>query len=353
MKKSKGSAKVIITLVITVALILMTGCAGTNNAASPTQAQAAVTNAPEAATTAEPIKSKQPAEKKQLTIAFSVKTQDPYQKAIADGIKAIVEAAGHKFVLSVVGGQLAVNTQINQLEDLITQKVDGIVLAPMDSQAVIPVMKKAKEARIPVILVDTPVGAENVEFYLTFVGTDNFNAGKMAGEEMVKELNGSGKVFIVRGANGNAAGDQRVDGFKKGIEGSDIKVVAEQVGNWSNTDAMQAMENMLTANSKVDGVFSASDIMDDGILQALADNKRSGIKLISIDGSKAGVALIEKGDLTASIAQFPDLMGSKAAEIMLSVLEGVTESSAVEKNIDSGTAVYNLANMELASKAKF
>ena len=145
------------------------------------------------------------------------------------------------------------------------------ILSPMDGKAVVPVLKKAQAAKIQVIVVDSSVEKGNEGLYISYVGTDNFNAGKTAGQRMVKELGAKGNVLIVRGANGSLAGDQRVDGFKAGIQGSGLVVVGEQPGNWTNSVAMQVTENMLQANKQVDGLFSASDVMLDGILQAAGD----------------------------------------------------------------------------------
>ena len=200
------------------------------------------------------------------TIAFSLKTvtNDDFQKAIATSIQQAVEKSGNKFLLVTAGDETGVSIQVNQVEDLIAKKVDAIVLNPMDGKSVVPVLKKAQAAKIPVIVVDSSVEKGNESLYISYVGTDNFNAGKVAGQRMVKELGGQGNVLIVRGANGSSAGDQRVDGFKAGIEGSGLKVVGEQPGNWTNSVAMQVTENMLQANKKVDGLFSASDVMLDG-----------------------------------------------------------------------------------------
>jgi ribose transport system substrate-binding protein len=289
------------------------------------------------------------------TIAFSVKTltNEPFQSAIAESIQQTVEAAGHEFTLVTAGGQTAISTQVNQIEDLISSEVDAIILNPMDSKAVIPVLKKAKESGIPVILVDTPIDQGNEDLYVTYIGTDNFNAGVLAGQKMVEVLGGKGEVLIVRGANGNMAGDQRVDGFKKGLEGSDVTVASEQVGNWSNDVAMQATENMLQAHSDIQGIFSASDVMLDGILQALKDNEKTDVAIMSVDGSMKGVEFVEQGKITGTMAQFPAMMGESAAEYLIQILDGSLDVSTLEKNIDSGTKVFDSSNLEEALEAAF
>jgi ribose transport system substrate-binding protein len=296
-----------------------------------------------------------PAFAAEYEIAFSLKTitNDDFQRAIANSVEKAVKDSGHKFSLVTAGEQTAVSTQVNQVEDLIAKKVNGIILNPMDSRAVIPVLRKAKDAGIPVILVDTPVEPGNEDLYVTYIGTDNFNAGKVGGETLAKALGGEGNILIVRGANGNSAGDNRVDGFKAGIQGSGLKVVGEQPGDWTNNVAMQVMENMLQANSKVEGVFTASDVMLDGILTALEDAGRKNVKIMSVDGSKAAVERIEEGDLFGTMAQFPGRMGPKAVELLVGILDGKIKPESVEKYIDSGTVCYTTDNLPQAKAESF
>jgi ribose transport system substrate-binding protein len=289
------------------------------------------------------------------TIAFSLKTvtNDDFQKAIATSIQQAVEKSGNKFLLVTAGDETGVSIQVNQLEDLIAKKVDAIILNPMDGKAVVPVLKKAQAAKIPVMIVDSSVEKGNEALYLSYVGTDNFNAGKVAGQRMVKELGGQGDVLIVRGANGSSAGDQRVDGFKAGIAGSGLKVVGEQPGNWTNSVAMQVTENMLQANKKVDGLFSASDVMLDGALQAIDDAGRTGIKILSVDGSKKAVDLVEQGAIVGTMAQFPSKMGTIAVDNLLAALDGKKGADSIPKVIDSGTMVYDKSNLAEARKWAF
>src|SRR5690554_1126258 len=274
-------------------------------------------------------------------IAFSLKTitNDAFQKAIADSVEDAAKAAGARFTLVTAGQQTAVSNQVSQVEDLIAKGVDGIVLSPMDSRAVIPVLRKAKDAGIPVVLVDQTIEAGNEDLYLSYIGTDNFNAGKMAGEKMVELLGGQGNVMIVRGAAGSSAGDDRVDGFKAGLAGSSIKVVGEQPGNWANDRAMQVTENMLQANSNVQGLFTASDVMLNGILTALENAGKSNVQILSVDGSDDVKEMIKDGEVYGSMAQFPNVMGEKAIELLMGAINGTLDTASVPKYIDSGTMV--------------
>lgn len=277
--------------------------------------------------------------KAQPEIAFSLKTitNDAFQKAIADSVEAAAKSAGAKFTLVTAGQQTAVSNQVSQVEDLIAKGVDGIVLSPMDSKAVIPVLKKAKEAGIPVVLVDQTIEAGNEDLYISYIGTDNFNAGKVGGQTLAEVLGGKGNVLIVRGANGSSAGDERVDGFKAGIAGTSIKIVGEQPGNWANDRAMQVTENMLQANGDIQGLFTASDVMLNGILTALSNAGKKNVKIISVDGSDDVKVMIKNGEVHGSMAQFPDVMGTKAIELLMGAINGTLDLKSVPKYIDSGT----------------
>jgi ribose transport system substrate-binding protein len=223
----------------------------------------------------------------------------------------------------------------------------------MDGNAVVPVLGKAHDAGIPVVIVDSPVAKGHEGLYITFVGTDNLNAGTQAGKQMVQALGNKGKVLVVRGANGSVAGDNRVDGFKKGLEGSGVTIVGEQPGDWTNSVAMQVTENMLQANKDVQGLFTASDVMLEGILEALSDGNKKGITIISVDGSHKAVDLLAAGQISGTMAQFPQKIGSLAVENLVSVIEKKSEANSIPKIIDSGTTMYSKDNLDEARKQMF
>jgi len=163
-----------------------------------------------------------------------------------------------------------------------------------------------------------------------------------------------GEYTYLRGGLEHALARRREQGLLgPGILGSGLKVVGEQPGNWTNSVAMQVTENMLQANKKVDGLFSASDVMLDGTLQAIGDANRSGIKILSVDGSKKAVDLVEQGAIVGTMAQFPAKMGTIAVENLLAVLDGKKAASSIPKVIDSGTMVYDKTNLDEARKWAF
>lgn len=278
-------------------------------------------------------------------IAFSLKTvtNDNFQQSIANAIQEACKAKGVKFTLVTAGDETAVATQVTQIEDLITKHVSALIVNPMDANAVIPALQKAKEAGIPVVLVDSSIEAGHEDLYVTHIGTDNENAAKQGAQELSKVLDGKGKVILVRGANGNSVGNARANGFKAGLA-SGIKLVGEQPGDWSNDTAKQVTENMLQANPDVTGIMSCSDVMVDGILQAVEDQGLKGkVKIMSFDGDSTD--LIKQGLVLGTMAQFPKVMGEKAVDTLVSILNKTASAESFPKYIDSGTKCYTKDNI--------
>ena len=280
-----------------------------------------------------------------LTIGYSTKTitNDAFQLSLHNAIKDAVEANGDTFVGVLAESQTAVATQVNQIEDLINQGVDGLIVNPMDSNACIQVLVKANIAGIPVVLLDQGIEKGHEDLYVTFISTDNAAGGKNAGERMVKELNNVGNVIIVRGANGSQAGDDRANGFKEGIKDSGLVLINEQPGDWVVDKAMQVTENMIQANPDIQGIFCCSDNMLPGILQALQNNDIENVVIISFDGSDAGIQMIKDGKILGTVAQFPDKIGAWGVEYLMKALKG--EAEGVEPFIDAGTEVFDLATV--------
>ena len=289
-------------------------------------------------------------------IGLSVKTitNDPFQAAWVQAATDKVEELGGTVQLLVAGGQTAVASQSSQLEDLVTQQVDGIVVSPLDGSAVLPALQKAKDAGVPVILVDQPIAAGNEELYETLIATDNVNAGRQLATYLVTAMpDPELKVAIIEGAPGSVAGDDRLTGFNEGLASGGITPVASATGEWDNAKALAAMENILTANPDLQAVLSASDVMVDGILQALAGAGKTDVAVLAIDGSTVGIQGVLDGKLLADNTQDPMAMGSMAAEFAVGIANGEIEPGSLEKYIDSGTTTVTIDNAEEAMEKAF
>ena len=289
-------------------------------------------------------------------IGLSVKTitNDPFQAAWVQAATDKVEELGGTVQLLVAGGQTAVASQSSQLEDLVTQQVDGIIVSPLDGSAVLPALQKAMDAGVPVILVDQPIAAGNEALYETLIATDNVNAGRELATYLVTAMpDPELKVAVIEGAPGSVAGDDRLTGFMEGLASGGITPVASATGEWDNAKALAAMENILTANPDLQAVLSASDVMVDGILQALAGAGKTDVAVLAIDGSTVGIQGVLDGKLLADNTQDPMAMGSMAAEFAVGIANGEIEPGSLDKYIDSGTTTVTIDNAEEAMAKAF
>ena len=194
-----------------------------------------------------------------------------------------------------------ITKQINDVEDLIQKKIDILLINPTDTVAVEGVVRGAKKAGIVVVAVDaTAAGPIDC-----FVGSKNYDAGRLVGEFLGKYLNGNGKVAILDGIPANGILD-RVRGFRDAIARfPGITVVATQNGRQERATALPVTENMIQANPDLAGIFSVNDGGGLGALSAIEASKKD-IALVSVDGFSEAVAAIEKGGpFKATSAQYP------------------------------------------------
>jgi ribose transport system substrate-binding protein len=242
-------------------------------------------------------------------------------------------AAKYGFELLIQNAETDVAAQTAQMEDFIQQKVDAIILCAVDPKGMIPAVEAAHKAGIPVVTVDGPVDSDLV---VTFIGTDNFEGGRLAGEfarkYITEKLGGKANVAILDFPQSAVVCVARVNGFKKALEGMpDVKIVAQQDGGAMRDKAMAVFENVLSANPKIDVVFG---INDDTILGAMAAAEGAGrvkeMIFIGYDGTPEAVQLMASGQsqLKADVAQQPVEIAKKALE----VLKGVFEGKQYDKN---------------------
>ena len=288
-----------------------------------------------------------------IGISLKTITNDPFQSAWVKAAEAKIAELGGKAEVLTAGSQTSVANQVSQLNDLVAKQVDGLIVNPIDGAAVIPALKKAAAANIPVVIVDSPVADGNDEYFETYIATDNVKAGSDLAAYLAESLGADAKVAIIEGAPGSIAGDDRKAGFLEGLKSGGITPVASASGEWSNDKALTAMENIITANPDLDGVLSASDVMIDGIFQALASAGKSDVKVGAIDGSTVGIQAVIDGKLLADNTQDPAAMGALAAENVFGLANGTIERGSMAKFVDSGTSTVTSKTAADALKTAF
>jgi ribose transport system substrate-binding protein len=344
--------KKILTIALALLMVLaLAACSSTapQESEAPKESQAAESKAPDTADP-EPGEEETPAEPggEALTIGFSTKTitNNEFQRIMVVGAQNYVEAAGHTFELTLAGGEQEVSIQNNNVEDLINKGVDGIIVIPMDGEAIIPALQKAQDANIPVVIGDSSVAEGNEELYITYIGTDNYKVGQEAASQMIEAV-GEGEALLVTGVSGSVSSEMRSNGFKDGLEGSSVTLANEQSGEWSSEVAMQVTENMLTSNPDAKGIFLCSDGMLPGVLSAVENAGKTGqITVISVDGNRAAVEQIEEGNCYGTVGQYPEKIGAMCAEYLINAIQGNLDVNSVEKFIDTGFLFMSANNLE-------
>ncbi|MBI3695365.1 MAG: sugar ABC transporter substrate-binding protein [Acidobacteria bacterium] len=253
------------------------------------------------------------------------------------------EGAAGKAELGIVAPDREINIdqQVSMIEDQVSRGVAAIVLAPGASAQVIPPLEKAAAKGIPVIIVDTDVDWPKK---ITYVGTNNYEGGRLAGQYLVTEISGKAQVALITGLPGEETHEQRKRGFKDVVLAETrLQLVAEQPANSERALGMNVMENILTARPDVEAVFATSDQMALGALEAIR-TRRSGkpIKLVSFDAGSEVLRLIREGKVDAVVAQRPFQMGKRGVEAALQAIAG----QKVDPVIDTGTLLVTRENVE-------
>lgn len=230
--------------------------------------------------------------------------------------------------LNILDGEGSPDKQISQIENFIAQKVDAIILCPQDGTALVPVVKQAVEAGIPVITVsadiDQQVGQVNV-------GSNHKDAGIMQAEWAAEQLNGKGKIVYLRGPIGHFAEVQRAEGTMEVFEKyPDIKIVFDQTGNWDRDQGMSLMETALQGQKEIDMVMSQNDEMILGAITAMEGaGKNDSILSIGMDAIPDALKAIEGGRLNATIFQDAFGQGSNALKVAVEAANGATVETVV------------------------
>lgn len=183
------------------------------------------------------------------------------------------------------------------MEDLIQTGVDGFVLVPVDTNGIMPGVRKAEEAGIPVACIGTPAAEET--FLRT--GVDYTETGRVIAKEVAEKLGGKGKVIILEGPPGAQNAIERLNGMQESLkEYPDIEIVASQTANFKRTEGMNVTENLIQKYKDVNAIIAANDESAIGAYQAVKAAGMEGVIIAGFDGNQDGSAAIKNGELFAS-----------------------------------------------------
>lgn len=234
--------------------------------------------------------------------------------------------------------------QINLLQDFIAQGVSGICLAPLDSQALQPVVREAKTAGVPVLIFDS--GLDDLGDAISFVATDNFLGGEIAGRHLGKLLAGKGRVIVLRYNVGSQSSHEREEGclaaLAKEFPGVEVISSNEYAGDTADKALVKSQQLLLTFGDRVDGVFTPAQHVSTGMLRALEEQNLAGkVKFIGFDPGPELVTALAAGKMHGLVLQDPVRMASLAVTTMAAHLRG----EKVEPRISTGETLATPENM--------
>jgi ribose transport system substrate-binding protein len=234
--------------------------------------------------------------------------------------------------------------QIQIVQQFVSEGVDGIVLAPIDEEALRGPVAAAMQKGIPVVIMDSPLKGEPPKDFVCMVSTNNHRAGEMAGEQLGKLLHGKGTVAVLRYIECCVSTGQREAGCLEAIKKfPDIQVILDnRSSGWSISEAQPAALDMLDKLKEADGIFCSNEPTTFGMLLALRQNNLAGSKkFVGFDTSPALVEGLKRGEIQALVAQNPKKMGREAVQALVAKMKGET----VHAVIDSGAAVLTKENL--------
>ncbi|MCX7799033.1 MAG: substrate-binding domain-containing protein [Fimbriimonadales bacterium] len=276
-------------------------------------------------------------------------TTHEFWKAIHAGAKAAAKELGVDIVWKGPVKEDDRESQIAVIEDFLTRGVDGIVVAPLDSSALVAPIEEAVAKGIPVVIIDSGLNSDK---YVSFVATDNYKGGKLGGERLAELLGGKGKVVLLRYQVGSASTQKRERGFLDAMkQHPGIQVVSEnQYGGATTETAQRAAENLLAPLKRpdgtlsIDGIFCPNESTTVGMLRVLQDAGLAGkVKFVGFDSSPTLIEALEKQEIHGLVLQNPFNMGYLGVKTMVSHLRG---GAQVERRIDTGASLATPENRD-------
>jgi ribose transport system substrate-binding protein len=271
-----------------------------------------------------------------------------YWNAVHTGaLKAKAELAAEGVMVEILWNGTEREDQVDQQKKLVTdftaKKVSAIVLAPVHAQALVGPVDAAIGAKIPVIIIDSPVNSIKTP---ATVATNNYKAGLLAGRSLADAIGGKGKVIMLRYLNGHGSTQPRESGFLDAIKKyPGIEVVSSDQHSGATVSEAEAAARSLLSNFGADlaGIYTPNQTSTTGMLHALRESGLAGKRaFVGFDSSDEHVEALRKGELNSMLVQQPFMMGYLGVRTAVAILQG----KPVEKDVDTNVKLVTKQNLE-------
>ena len=281
---------------------------------------------------------------KEIAVIVKTANSDFWQNVKKGANDGIASAKGYTTTFQGAASDTDLAGQVALVENAVNRRVAGIVLAPSDPDALIPAMKKAWEAKIPVILIDSSASDAGKNYYQSFLATDNKKAGELCAQALIAKVGTTGKIAIMSYTAGSGSEVGRVGGFKDYIKKhSKLQIVGPFYSNSQMGTALNQTTDVLAANADLKGLFGANEPTAIGMGRALVQSGKAGkVVAIGFDGNADLQGFIKDGTLEAIAVQSAYQMGSLGVKTAVQVAQG----KKVPKFLDTGVVMVTKGNID-------
>ncbi|MGY4830062.1 substrate-binding domain-containing protein [Sphaerotilaceae bacterium SBD11-9] len=281
---------------------------------------------------------------KEIAVIVKTANSDFWQNVKKGANDGVAGAKGYTATFQGAASDTDLAGQVALVENAVNRKVAGIVLAPSDPDALIPAIKKAWEAKIPVILIDSAASDAGKDYYQSFLATDNKKAGELCAQALIAKVGTSGKIAIMSYTAGSGSEIGRVGGFKDYIaKHSKLQIVGPFYSNSQMGTALNQTTDVLAANADLKGIFGANEPTAIGMGRALVQSGKAGkVVAIGFDGNADLQGFIKDGTLEAIAVQSAYQMGSLGVKTAIEVSQG----KKVPKFLDTGVVMVTKGNID-------
>lgn len=272
---------------------------------------------------------------------------NPFFVALYEGVSAEARQRGAQLSVRAATRNADLAGQAALIRTLVARGRDCYVVNPITATNLVAALRGARD---PIVNVDSPIdpaAAERAGVQVrTYVGTDDFAAGKLAAATMASLLPHGGTVALLGGYAGSVNSRLRLGGFERGIQGTQVRVVARVDADYSRNKAEVAAERVLHTNPRLSGFFAANDEMALGVADAVRSAGRTAdVAIIGVDGIPEALDAVRSGALSATVSQYPYVMGQMAVEACVAAAHG----ARLPARVDAPIAVVTKSNVARAS----
>jgi len=281
---------------------------------------------------------------KEIAVIVKTANSDFWQNVKKGANAAVGNLKGYTSTFQGAASDTDLAGQVSLVENAVNRKVAGIVLAPSDPDALIPAIKKAWEAKIPVVLIDSAAADSGKAYYQSFLATDNKTAGELCAKTLIEKIGTTGKIAIMSYTAGSGSEIGRVGGFTDYIKKhSKLQIVGPFYSNSQMGTALNQTTDVLAANPDLKGIFGANEPTAIGMGRALVQAGKAGkVVAIGFDGNSDLQGFVKDGTIEAIAVQSAFEMGNLGVKTVAEIVEG----KKVPAFRDTGVLMVNKKNID-------